>query len=50
LGMGETVFLSTLTDNSAFFVVASNRNGEGILGRDSLGRDRPGPIEGGECP
>jgi hypothetical protein len=50
LGIDSPAALATLPDNQAFFVVARNRIGDGSLGRDSQGRDRPIPAEGSACP
>jgi hypothetical protein len=50
LGSSLSASVATLTDNQAYFVVARNRIGDGTLGRDSLGRDRPIPAEGSACP
>jgi len=50
LGGGFTVVLDTLPDDHGFFVVARNGVGEGSLGRNSSGRDRPGPAHGSVCP
>jgi hypothetical protein len=50
LGTGASTILSTLPDNYGFLVAGRNAAGDGSLGRNSEGHDRPVPVEGEICP
>ncbi|MBP7147545.1 MAG: DUF362 domain-containing protein [Acidobacteria bacterium] len=50
LGDGTTAFLPDLPANHGFLVVARNAAGDGSLGSDGAGRERPSPAAGSACP
>jgi len=50
LGTDTTAILATLSDDHGFLVVGRNAMGDGSFGRNSLGHDRPSPLEANICP
>jgi hypothetical protein len=50
LGTVETAIVPALPDGFGFLVVGRNVIGDGSFGRDSRGRERPGPAEVDVCP